>query len=158
MLIMMMIKSRRLVQDGLRIGLILQSSLAGTLDGLSGHFHGYPTELVREGDRNGRPDRGEDTSDGCGLLLVQFRQRLEGQKMFDASDSVRGGIEGVHVAPIPADDLDGVAAFVLEGLFRSGTLLDVPDVAHLLVGHLPSTWDGAELDLDRERHGGAVVR
>ena len=147
-----------MVEEGMRIGLILQPSLAGPVDGLSGHVHGHPSELVGEGGGNGRPDGVEDAPDGRGLLLVQLRQRLEGQQMFDAPDSVRGGIEGVHVASVAADDLDGVARFFPEGLLGSSTLPGVPDVAHLLVGHLPSTWDGAELDLDRERHGRAVVR
>ena len=146
------------MEDGVRIGLILQSSLAGTLDGLSGRFHGYPSELVREGGSDGGPDGVEDAPDRRGLLLGQPRQRLEGQQMFDAPDSVLGGIEGVHVAPIPADDLDGVARFVPEDMLGSSILIDVPDVAHILLGQLPSTWDGAELNLDRERHGGAVVR
>ena len=146
------------MEDGVRIGLILQSSLAGTLDGLSGRFHGYPSELVREGGSDGGPDGVEDAPDRRGLLLGQPRQRLEGQQMFDAPDRVLGGIEGVHVAPISPDDLDGVARFAPEDILGSSILIDVPDVAHILLGQLPSTWDGAELNLDCERHGGAVVR
>lgn len=142
-----MIPGRR-VQDGMRIGLILQSSLAGTLDGLSGHFLGYPSEIVREGGGNGGPDGVEDAPDGRALLLGQLGQRLEGQQMFNAPDSVLGGIEGVHVAPISPDDLDGVARFVPEDMLGSSIPVDVPYVAHFLIGQLPSTWDGAELNLD----------